>query len=267
MKANEFLAHFLDQAYWVDKDKTVDRIIHGDGEKEVKNILVVWQNDMDAIEEAARIGADTIMTHEPTFYNHMYEVDRMREWGESHHQLAMARKKIELMDKYGLTVVRNHDVWDRFPDIGIPQAWGRYLGLPDQWADNWERVQYRYDIPPTTLKAFARIVAAKAAELGEPHIQYFGPDDAVVSKVGVGMGCGCSIERFVRLGCDLSIVCDDASCYWKDISWAREAGHSVIRVAHPTSEEAGMITLARYINEQLGISATYFRPEGRYKYI
>jgi len=38
-------------------------------------------------------------------------------------------------------------------------------------------------------------------------------------------------------------------------------------VAHPTSEEAGMMTLTEYINENLDITAQYFRTPYRYKYL
>ncbi len=57
------------------------------------------------------------------------------------------------------------------------------------------------------------------------------------------------------MGCQCSIVCDDGSRYWADIQWAADAGHAVIRVNHGTSEEPGMVTLTRYINETLGLQA------------
>jgi hypothetical protein len=61
-----------------------------------------------------------------------------------------------------------------------------------------------------------------------------------------------------ELGCDLSIVCDDGSCYWREIQWAEDEGHAVIRVNHGTSEEPGMASLTEYINRNLkGVHAEH----------
>jgi hypothetical protein len=90
-----------------------------------------------------------------------------------------------------------------------------------------------------------------------------------VSHIGTGTGCGCDIGEFKRLGCDLSVVCDDGSCYWAGIQEAEDTGHPVIRVNHGTSEEPGMMSLARYISETLaGVRAEHlphrpaYRPQG-----
>ena len=42
MKVREILEHFLSRAPWVDRTKTVDRVIVGDPEKEVSRCLVAW---------------------------------------------------------------------------------------------------------------------------------------------------------------------------------------------------------------------------------
>ena len=47
------------------------------------------------------------------------------------------------------------------------------------------------------------------------------------------------------------LVCDDGTSFWSGIQLARDLGHPVIRVHHGTSEEPGMATLARYIDENL----------------
>lgn len=81
---------------------------------------------------------------------------------------------------------------------------------------------------------------------------------ARVSKIGLGTGCACTISVFYEMGCDVSIVCDDGSCYWRDIQWAEDTAHSVIRVNHGTSEEPGMATLTEYINRNLtGVRAEH----------
>ncbi|MBC8079802.1 MAG: hypothetical protein H7X86_05630 [Gorillibacterium sp.] len=85
-----------------------------------------------------------------------------------------------------------------------------------------------------------------------------GDENTIVSKVGIGTGCLCNISTFMDMGCDVSIVCDDGASYWSDLKFAMDAGHTVIRVNHGTSEELGMITMTEYINSQLDpIKAQY----------
>jgi hypothetical protein len=55
---------------------------------------------------------------------------------------------------------------------------------------------------------------------------------------------------------------DDGSCYWSFIQGAEDIGHPVIRVNHGTSEEAGMVTMTQYINENIpGLRAEHL-PHG-----
>ena len=105
-------------------------------------------------------------------------------------------------------------------------------------------------------------MAKRTAAIGESAVQVVGDGEQLVSRIGVGTGCGCDIRVFQEMGCDLSIVCDDGSCYWSVIQRAADEGHPVIRVNHGTSEEPGMVTLTQYINQRLpGLRAEHL-PHG-----
>jgi len=259
MKAFEILEHFYSLADWVDPEKTVDKIIIGDPEKEVKRILVCWMSDLRAVKAAIDGGYDMLMTHEPTFWIHANEIRTMDQEAQPSQKSEARNHKRRLIEESGLVIMRNHDVWDLIPEIGIPWAWADFLGIEGEpVAFGAARYQHRYDIEPISLDDFARRIAQRTALIGEPQVQVFGDGGRLVSKVGIGTGCACSIEIFKYMGCDVSIVCDDGSCYWHDISWAMEIGHPVIRVNHGTSEEPGMVTLTKYINENLeGVEAVH----------
>jgi putative NIF3 family GTP cyclohydrolase 1 type 2 len=80
----------------------------------------------------------------------------------------------------------------------------------------------------------------------------------IVSRVGIGTGCASDVHVYREMGCDVSIVSDDGSIYWREIQQASEAGHPVIRVNHGTSEEPGMVSLTKYINEHIeGLTAEH----------
>jgi putative NIF3 family GTP cyclohydrolase 1 type 2 len=252
MKAINILNFFKSQAYWIDSAHTVDRIILGDPDKEIKRILVSWMSSIKAIEKSIAEGFDMLITHEPTFWVHAEELETIGKWDEGSLKRETAFNKKALIERSGLVVLRNHDVWDLMPKVGIPWAWAAFLGFGcEPAAMNKPTDHHRYDIAPVTVDELAVQIAEKTSSIGEPAIEVFGNGKAIVSKVGIGTGCGCDVEVFRALGCDISIVCDDGSIYWRDIQWAEEINHPVIRVNHSTSEEPGMITLTKYINDNL----------------
>lgn len=242
LKAIDIHNHFISCADWINPECTVDKIILGDPNKEIHRVLVTWISSFHAIRTAVEQHFDMIITHEPTFWNHNNEQEEMDK-GE----LGLAKKKYIL--ESGLVILRCHDVWDKMPEIGIPWAWARFLGLgKTPKAIDRSETQHRYDIGPVTLDVLAGMIAEKTAILGEPFIQVIGNSHQIVSKVGIGTGCGCDIATFQKMGCDVSIVCDDGSCYWSNISRATDGNHPVLRVNHGTSEEPGMVTLTEYVN-------------------
>jgi len=244
MKAIDLLEHFLSRADWVDRGHTVDKIIVGDPDREVKSCCVTWMPSLSAIRTLVDRGADLLVCHEPTFWNH--QNDEPIEAGRP-------AVKARFIAEHDVTVLRNHDCWDRWPDIGIPWSWGQFLELGSAPAAiGGNGYLHRYDIEPVSLDEFAARVAARCATIGEPAVQVVGDGGQRVSRIGTGTGCGCDISTYMDMGCDCSVVCDDGSCYWSNIQQARDLGHPVIRVNHGTSEENGMVTLTRYINESIG---------------
>lgn len=254
MQVRAVLEHFLSQADWVDRTNTVDRVIWGDAGRDVTRCAVVWISSLAAIRAAVALGAELLITHEPTFWNHRDEAPEAN---------PHAAEKIRLLDETGMVVLRNHDCWDRWPEVGIPWAWARFLGLGQTpSAVGAAGYQHRYDIEACSVNELAHRIARKTQVLGESMVQVIGDPHQVVQHIGSGTGCACGIETYLEMGCDCSIVCDDGSCYWAGIQQAQDIGHPVIRVNHGTSEEPGMISLAAYINEHLdGLEAEHI-PHG-----
>jgi len=254
MTPGKLLDHFLSRANWVDRAKTVDRVIAGDPDRAVESCLVTWMPSMRALRHAVERRIPLIVCHEPTLWNH-----RDNRPAEDR----PLQEKLRFITDHDLVIVRNHDCWDRWPELGIPWAWARHLGLGGAPARiGADGYQHRYDVDPATLDELARRVAGRCAELGEPAVQVTGDGRRTVSHIGLGTGCGCDIGVYTEMGCDCSIVCDDGSCYWAGIQRAEDLGHPVIRVNHGTSEEPGMVTLARYINDNFpGLHAEHL-PHG-----
>ena len=256
MKARGILTHFISRADWVDPSRTVDKIILGDSNKEISTVLVTWISSLHAVRVALEGRFDMVITHEPTFWDHRNEKDKMEQ-----SEIALAKK--EFIEESGIVILRIHDVWDRMPEVGIPWAWAGFLGLGTAPAVvGGDGYQHRYDIAPFSVDALAQRVAEKTAKIGEPFVQVVGEGSRKVSRVGIGTGCGCNIPIFQKMGCDVSIVCDDGSCYWSSVQCAKDSEHPVIRVNHGTSEEPGMVTLTKYVNDKFpGVKAEHL-PHG-----
>lgn len=265
MKAIDILNFFLARAPWVKPSDTVDRVIVGDGDKPVRRVLVTWIPTMASVRRAIDGGYDLLLTHEPTFYDH-------RDWRDNPGEMEkveIAVKKRKLIQDAGLVVVRNHDVWDRFPGVGVPFAWGQHLGFGNKpVAFGAADYQHRYDIEPTTFDELAQRVAVAVAKLGDDCVQVVGDGNRKVSRVGVGCGCCTRPDVFQEMGCDVSIVTDDGTWFWAQLQRAQDEEHPFIRVHHGTSEEPGMITLTQYVNENIpGVTADYFPHRPMYRTI
>lgn len=255
MKAIDVVEFFIARASWIKRDQTVDRVIVGDPNKSVRRVLVTWMPSLAAVHAAIDGRYDMIVAHEPTFYDHRDYRDNPQDLSKA--EIAVQKKK--LIEDSGLVIVRNHDAWDLFPDVGIPFAWAKHLGFtskPVTLAGG--NYLHRYDIEPTTVGELSKRIAGRVALLGEDAVQVFGPADKVVSKIGVGTGCACNPTTFQYIGCDFSIVSDDGTAYWRELQRAQDEGHPFVRIHHGTSEEPGMVTLTDYINANIpGIEATH----------
>ena len=255
MKASEMNDHFLSRATWVDRERTGDKVLTGDPELDVDRCLVCWMADLAALRESVRRGIRLVVCHEPVILEHGQDKP------EGHP--ARTDAKGRFAEDHGLVILRNHDAWDAWPGCGIPWAWAKFLGLEGEPAatgpNNW---QHRYDIRPVAFGRFASAVAARTAAIAQPVVELNGAPDKLVSKIGVGTGCYCDIFTYVDLGCDCCIVCDDGINYWRDIQYAEDRGIPVICVNHATSEEPGMASMAKYINEHFkGVRAEHL-PQG-----
>ena len=259
MTAQDLLNYFLDRAPWVNRADTEDKIIIGDPKKEIKKLMVVWQASLEAVKKAAAGGYDAIMANEPTFYFHLNELENVEKLPENSAKKAAALVKKKIIEDAGLVVIRNHDVWCKFPVYGGPNSWARQLGFPvgSAAANVNQGYQSMYPIEPVTAAAFAKRVA-DSMKTDPRQVQLFGERDKVVSRVGLGTGCACGVEFFNEMGCDIIVICDDSGSYWQDISLAVDMELPVIRVFHSATEDYGIYLMKEYMDEHFpGIKTDY----------
>jgi putative NIF3 family GTP cyclohydrolase 1 type 2 len=254
-KASEILEHFISRCDWVNTSDTVDRIIVGDPEGEHNSCVVTWMPSFSSLREMAGRRHRLMICHEPLFWDHTdsgFESD------------PRAADKLAFIREHDLTVIRLHDCWDRWPEIGIPDAWAKFLGYKQKPAAVSEnRFQFRFDYhEPISLRELAFSIAQSTRVLGQSQVEVAGDDYAMVEKVGIGTGCATSIATYEKLGCDCCVLCDDGTSHWRDTQYAIDRGLPVIIVNHGTSEEPGMVTLTNYINSDIDGMIAEHLPQG-----
>lgn len=242
MNALEIREHFLSRAPWVDRENTVDTIKAGDPEREIRSIAVAWYPSIDNLRAAAELGCDMLMPHEPTFWEHAAPETFWRDKGPG-------IAKSALLEETGMVILRNHDIWDQWPEIGIRDSWARGLGLTHKIDDDGTALRALYAIEPQPLRQFAQYVADKVKVLGEDSVQVMGDPDRIISRPSLGVGCIGPDTQMIEKGSDCLIVCFDGCCYWAGRERFIESGTTVITVEHGTSEMWGLESLAGYLRE------------------
>lgn len=229
------------QGTWVDWERSVDAFKAGSPDTPVTGIAVGWQSLQAAVEEAHALGCNLFITHEPTFYDH---------WDRDPQALATppARAKRAWLERTGMVVYRCHDVWDRFPKIGIPDAWADYLGIgPVVAADDFHRV---LAIPRVTAWELVTMVLERVRRLGQQAVLFSGAKDQMVSRVGIGTGATTSAQAMLTMGADAILATDDGISQWREGSYLADMGVPLLTVNHAVAEIPGVRKMAAYLQQQ-----------------
>src|SRR6478735_12016222 len=148
LTAREVVARIQKQVGVPWKSDTVDTFKSGNPDAPVTGIAVTMMATLDVLQRAAAAGDNLIITHEPTFFDHLDVSDQLPE-KEADPVLVAKRKFIA---DHNLVIWRFHDHWHaRNPDgieAGMVHAlgWGKF-----QDPNN----QYLFNIPETPLNQLA----------------------------------------------------------------------------------------------------------------
>ncbi len=155
-----------------------DRLIAGSYDTEVTGIIVTFMATVDVIQKAIDLGANLIITHEPTFYTGQDVTD----WLEND-PVYLEKKK--LIESHNIAIWRYHDY------MHLAQPDGIYAGL---WKEiGWEKNlvskdnPWIYVIEETTLADLARFFKEK---LSVGVVRIIGNPEMKVSRVGILVGGG-----------------------------------------------------------------------------
>ena len=83
---------------------SVDTLIVGRWNQEVRGVATTFMATFDVIKRAHRQGLNLILTHEPTFYNHLDELDT---YGEDD---PVVLEKLAFIEENDMVIFRYHDL-------------------------------------------------------------------------------------------------------------------------------------------------------------
>jgi putative NIF3 family GTP cyclohydrolase 1 type 2 len=229
---------------------TVDTLKSGSGDQVVTGIVTTMFATVKVIEAAAKLKANFIIAHEPTFYNHLDDIN----WVENN---AIVKEKKELLEKYQITVWRFHDYWHRMKPDGIMHG----VLLKTGWLAYNPNEENLIQIPAQPLDDIIRHLKES---LGIPHLRFIGDKSSHCSIIALLPGAGGGQNQLKKLiggKADLLIVGESSE--WETPEYIRDARAlgkpvSMIVLGHAYSEEPGMEWLVQWLQPKVpGIRITH----------
>lgn len=254
----------------VNENETVDKIIIGDPDTEIKKVGTCWMAYFDVLKQAYDAGVNVVVCHEPTFYAHhdLEGESRDREYAGHFRRRgytkgveayeAMIEEKKQWILEHGMVIIRCHDALDAAQGFGIPFALGRALGFDEGDLLRSEKYLNVYRMEETTALQAAKDLAKRLKACGQDGVQFYGDPDRIVSSVAVGTGCFCDPIEVMELGADLYIAIDDSVHTWIQTAFSTDSGLPLIVIHHGASEEPGVQMLCEHLQTVLTQPVEHF---------
>ncbi len=236
LTARDVIARIQQQVGVPWQSDTVDTFKAGNPDSPVSGIAVTMMATLDVLQRAAAAGDNLIITHEPTFFDHLDISDQLP---EKDIDPVLAAKR-QFIAEHGLVIWRFHDHWHaRNPD-GIEAGLVHALG--------WEKFQdannqYLFTIPETPLEKLAAEIKQK---LGIRIVRVVGDRGLRITKLAFAPGAAGLTRQANALEMPgvQALVIGEAQ-EWEAVEYVADAvsegrQKSLIILGHIPSEQAGM---------------------------
>jgi putative NIF3 family GTP cyclohydrolase 1 type 2 len=222
---------------------TVDTFKAGNPDTLVRGIAVTMMATLDVLQRAAASGDNLIITHEPTFFDHL---DSSAQLPEKENDAVLVAKR-EFIATNHLVIWRFHDHWHARKPDGIEAGMVNALG--------WQKFedpnnQYLFNVPDITLEQLAAEIKRK---LGIRVMRVVGDPNLHVTKLALAPGAaGFSrhAEALEMPGVQALVVGETRE--WETVEYVADAmvegrKKSLIILGHIPSEQAGMEECTRWL--------------------
>jgi putative NIF3 family GTP cyclohydrolase 1 type 2 len=230
--------------------QTVDTVKCGDPSREVTGIVTTFLASCEVLHKAIDLGANFVITHEPTFYNHLDETGDLQA-----DPVYLAKRR--LIDDHGLVVWRFHDHWHSHQPDGVSLGVVKTLG----WEAHFDpATPYRVVIPPTPLRDLVRHIKER---LGVHTARVMGRPDLPCSKIGLMVGAWPAPYQLGALREDIDVLVVGEINEWETNEYVRDAlsqgqDRALVILGHALSEEPGMAYLVEWLRARVpGVAITH----------
>jgi putative NIF3 family GTP cyclohydrolase 1 type 2 len=224
------------------REQTVDTFKAGNPDAPITGVATTMMATFDVLKRAAASGKNLIITHEPTFYDHLDKTEDLEKEND-----AVIAAKLAYIKEHNLVVWRFHDHWHmRRPD-GIQTGMIRALGWEQYQASNKGGAIV---IPETTLGKLASDIKAR---LGIRTMRVIGDPNMKLTKVALAPGYpGFPRQRQILQRDDVEVLLTGEAREWETIEYGDDAvaegkRKALIVLGHIPSEQAGMDECARWL--------------------
>ena len=242
---------FMKQVPGAPFPNTVDTLKSGSPDTVVTGIVTSMFATIDVIRKAIDLGANFIIVHEPTFYNHVDATDWLKDDD-------VLQYKIDLLNKHNIAVWRNHDTIHTLKPDGVTKGvleqleWQQYAGRD---------IPNILTFPPTSLKD---LVAHAKEKLRIEKVRFIGDPAQSCTKVLFMPGASGGTRQIQSIG---KVKPDVLMCgeiaEWETAEYVRDArakgdNIALVVLGHIASEEPGSEFMLQWLKTNTpSIKATH----------
>jgi putative NIF3 family GTP cyclohydrolase 1 type 2 len=223
--------------------QTVDTLKSGSPDQKVTGIVTTMFATVDIIKQAAKLNANFIIAHEPTFYNHTDNTD----WVADN---KIVKAKQDLLKQNNITVWRFHDYWHTHRPDGILYGVLKKAGWQQYYKDGERTLM----IPAMSVKDLADHLKKS---LGIAHVRVIGDLSLPCKRIGLMPGAAGGqrqVDYVEKNDPDVMIVGEtpewEAAEYFRD-KVALGNKRALIVLGHSVSEEPGMEWLVDWLKPKV----------------
>lgn len=232
--------------------QTVDTLKAGNREIEVSGIITTMFATIPVIEYAISTGANFIIVHEPTYYNHLDETDWVKDD-------ATFQYKSRLLEDNDIAIWRNHDYIHRHQPDGVYSGFlDKLMWKPFVVDESNPRV---VQIPEIRLSELIEYVKSR---LGIDMVRFIGDPNQVCRKILLlpgAMGGQNHIQLVSEYNPDVLLIGEAQE--WTTPEYIRDrnaAGKetSLIVLGHADSEDPGSVYMKDWLLKNVpGVEVTH----------
>ena len=236
------------------RTETVDTLKAGSPDTVVTGIVTTMFATIDIIRKAIGLGANFIIAHEPTFYNHADDTEWLKDDD-------VYQYKMDLLKQHNIAVWRNHDYIHSLKPDAVTMGVLKQLEWTD-WAD--KDMPNLLTMQSTTLRD---LVYQAKRKLNINEVRYVGDLSSTCRRALLLPGAAGGrrqIEAIMKYKPN-AIFCGEIS-EWETAEYVRDArakgdNISLIILGHIASEEPGSQFMLEWLNKNVpGVKVHHISP-------